>query len=104
LVNATLVLKAPWLRRVLRLAEQIVYPIRPPDWQIVRIEKYESDEIPLASVAETLEGMGAYPRVLFVSVASKGLTGLKCQRVRKNEKHRLKMKELLQQIEGLFQG
>src|ERR1700747_3322356 len=35
LVSATLILKAPWLRRGVRLAEQIVYPIRPPDWQIV---------------------------------------------------------------------
>jgi len=33
---------------VVRFAEEIVYPIRRPDWQIVQIENYESGEIRLA--------------------------------------------------------
>src|ERR1700719_372256 len=44
LVSATF-LKAPWVPpRGTRLAEQIVYPIRPPDWQIGWIERYELAE------------------------------------------------------------
>jgi hypothetical protein len=51
---------------VVRFAEEIVYPIRLPDWQIVQIEKYEPGEMLFVDIAEILEGRGGVPPVLFV--------------------------------------
>lgn len=43
-------------------AQEIVYPIQLPDWQIVQVERYESDEILLAFAAEVLEGGTGVPQ------------------------------------------
>ena len=50
-------------------AQEIVYPIQLPDWQIVQVERYESDEILLRLLPRFWRGALVYPRVLFVRVA-----------------------------------
>jgi len=59
---------------VVRFAEEIVYPIRRPDWQIVQIENYESGEIRLAYTVYVF-GRERYvpPRCFSEEVANAGL-------------------------------
>jgi len=80
---------------VVRFAEEIVYPIRRPDWQIVQIENYESGEIRLAYTVYVFGRERYVPPPVFFGRSSKCSTYFcKGEKVKKSEAPRLKMKGL----------